>query len=235
MGLRHRARLALDAVAERDALVAGSMHSGLRSAQAVSRPRRQRELTAGENRIAGLGRFIPGIVERSGHGTGQRELEFRNDGARIGQRARIGHGRPRADRRRIVARHVRDRDGDKLRRMCVARQPAAFDAREMFAHRIDLADIGAGTQQRARHRLFVGEGNAGRRRDPVGRGAARHQHQHQIVGGRAVGELECALGGFETGGVGDRMPGLNHVHDLGRPAVAVAGDGDTAEPFGRKC
>ena len=44
---------------------------------------------------------------------------------------------------RIVARHVGNRDGDQLRRIGAARQPPALDAREMFAHRVDLADGGA--------------------------------------------------------------------------------------------
>ena len=73
-----------------------------------------------------------------------------------------------------------------------ARQPAALDAREMLAHRVDLADVGARAQQRPRHRLLVGERESGGRRDPVRRCAARQQHQHQIVRVRAIGERERA-------------------------------------------
>ena len=49
-----------------------------------------------------------------------------------------------------------------------------------------------------------------RRRDPVGRCAARHQHQHEIVGAGAVGELRARLGRRKPGCVRDRMAGLDH-------------------------
>ena len=141
-------------------------------------------------------------------------------------------GGARADHRRIVARHIGNRDGDNAGGNGVARQPPALDAREMFAHGVDLADMRAGAQQRPRHRLFVCKRNAVRRRDPVGRCAARHQHQHQIVGGSSIGEFERTLGRLQAGRIRHWMAGLDHGDDAGRPAIAMPRYRDAANAFG---
>ena len=78
---------------------------------------------------------------------------------------------------------------------------------------------------------FSAKRDAGGRRDPVRRGAAGQQHQHQIVLARRVGERERAFGALEAGFVGNRMSGLDHGNAPGRPAIAVAGDGDAVEPL----
>ncbi len=117
----------------------------------------------------------------------------------------------------------------------MARQPSALDAREMFAHGVDLADIGAGAQQRARHRLLVGKRHAGRRRDPVGRGAARHQHEHEIVGAGAVGQLDrrrSAASSPAASGTG--WPASTMVTIAGRAAIAVPRHRDAAQPASRQ-
>ena len=118
------------------------------------------------------------------------------------------------------------------RRIGIARQPPAFDARQMFAHGIDLADARARTQQRARHRLLVGEGDAVRRRDPIGRGAARHQHQHQVILVGAVGVVRWRARGFQAAAVRHRMAGFDHGHDPGRAAIAVARHRNSTESLG---
>ena len=110
-----------------------------------------------------------------------------------------------------------------LRRIGMARQPSALDAREMFAHRVDLADVGARAQQRARDRLFVFKRYPGRRRDPVGRGAARHQHQHQVVRVphyRRAPARGRRLPGRRRRGSDGRLRSC--VTTRSRPAVAVA-------------
>ena len=103
------------------------------------------------------------------------------------------------------------------------RQPTAFNARQMFAQRVDLANVSARTQQRARDGLFVVKGYARSRRDPVGRGATRYQHQYQIVGGRSISERQRSFGRLQAGRVRDRMAGFDHAYDARRPAIAVAG------------
>ena len=73
--------------------------------------------------------------------------------------------------------------------------------------------------------------DAGRWRDPIGRGAAGQQHQHEIVLSRRVGKCERAFGALEPGFVGDRMAGLDHGDPSGRPAITVTGDGNAVEPL----
>ena len=103
----------------------------------------------------------------------------------------------------------------------------------MFAHGVDLADGGARAQQRARHRLLVLERYALGRRDPVGRGAARHQHQHEIVRACAVSQSKRAIGGLEARRIRDRMAGLDHANLAQMPRIAVTRDGDAAQAFRR--
>ena len=109
-------------------------------------------------------------------------------------------------------------------------EAAALDAREMLAHRIHLADGGAAAQQRARHRLLLFEREPGGRRDPVRRGAAGEQDQHEVVGIGRVGERQRALGRGDAGCIGHRMPGLDHRDVPRRPPIAVAGDREAGEP-----
>ena len=67
----------------------------------------------------------------------------------------------------------------------------------------------------------------------IGRRAAGKQHQDEIVRARRVGKFEHAFGAVEAGLVGHRVSGLDHGNALGRPAIAVAGDGDPVEPASR--
>ncbi len=151
------ARFALQAVAEHHAFVAGVAGAGLGGGKRVGRPRDDPVVGPGESRVARLRRFVGRIVERARHGLRQFEAVFGDDRARIGERRRIGHRRSGTDDRGVVAGHVGNRERDHFRRMGALREPAAFDAREMFADAVDLADIGAAAQQRPRRRLLLGE------------------------------------------------------------------------------
>ena len=62
---RDRARLAFDAVAEEDAVVARRAHGAFRGAEGIGRPRDQPKVRSGERRIAGLGTFVGGIGQRT--------------------------------------------------------------------------------------------------------------------------------------------------------------------------
>ena len=70
------------------------------------------------------------------------------------------------------------------------RQPAALDAGQMLAHRIDLGDRGARRKQRARHGLLLVEREAPGGRDPIGGRAAGDEHQDEIVCAGRVGQRE---------------------------------------------
>ncbi len=149
---------------------------------------------------------------------------------RVRECRRIGHRRPRADHRGIVAGHIGDRDRDKARRADPLGKTAALDAREMFAHAVDFGNRCAGCEQRPRQRLLLGERQADRRRDPVGRRAARHQHGDQIVRPGGIGERQRLEGRGQSRRIGHRMPGFDQPDLPGRARVAVAGDRETADP-----
>ena len=114
--------------------------------------------------------------------------------------------------------------------MGAAGEPAAFDAREMLTHAIDLADIGAAAQQRAGGRLLFFKCDAGRRRDPIGRGAAGEKNEHEVIGGRLIGKGQRAFGAGNSGLVGDRVACFDHGDPLGRPPIAVTRHRHTIEP-----
>ena len=99
-----------------------------------------------------------------------------------------------------------------------------------FAQRIHVADGGAAAQQRPRHRLLLGKRDARGRRDPVGRGAAGQQHQHEVVRARRFGKRQRPFGSLQPRFVRHRMAGLDDGNMPGRAAIAVAGDGDAGEP-----
>ncbi len=151
MGSGNIARFTFDPVAERNAFISGRADRLLDRAHGVGRPRGQLELAAGKCRVAWLWRFIFLVGQRLRDRRRGCDLVFRDDGSRVGERRRIGNGRPRADRGRIIARYVRDRDRQKLCRMSMPRQASAFDAREMFAHGVDFTDGRAGAQKRTGH------------------------------------------------------------------------------------
>jgi len=98
------------------------------------------------------------------------------------------------------------------------REAAALDAREMLAQRIDLADAGARAQQRAGDGLLFGEREALYGRDPVGRGAARHQHEDEssaVAAAASASTREVAASPASSGiGCPASITGMTRV---GRP------------------
>ena len=185
----------------------------------------------GKGGIARLAAFVCGIIERAADRVVDIEPVFGDDGARVGQRGRIGHGRSRGDRGSVVARHVGDRERQDLARALTGtRQPAALDARQMFPHGIDLADRRARAQQCAGQFLFLLEADAIRRRDPVRRTAAGQQHQQQIAGHGGGGKLQAIVRASQSGFVGHGMAGLDHPDAPRRHAMTVPRGGDPHEP-----
>ena len=221
MGGGDLARLAFKPVAEEDRLEAGTLDLGARRAKRVGGPCHEMKFAVREYGIAGLRAFVRGIGERPSDRRRQIEPMARDDRARLCERRGIGHRRAGADHRRIVAGHVGDGERDHARRMRMRGEPSAFDAREMLAHRVDLADRGAGFEERARHRLLLREREAGGGRDPVGGCSARDEHQHEVAGAGLIGERQRLRRRIEARRIGHRMTGLDHRHEAGRPAIAV--------------
>ena len=110
------AGLALQAVAEHDAVVAGRWRARLRAAaQRVGRPRDDAVAVVGKDwhRPASAIHWRDRRA-RGSPASGRSSRYLRGDRARIGERGRVGHRRAGADHRRIVARHVGDRQRDEL-------------------------------------------------------------------------------------------------------------------------
>ena len=129
---RHLPGLALQAVAEHHAFVAGRNGALLRRPQCIGRPRHDPIVGAGKDLVAGLRRLVFRIVERLGHGGGQIEPETGHDGAGGFESRRVGHGRPGTDDGRVVAGHVGDRQRYQLGGKSEPGEAAALDAREML-------------------------------------------------------------------------------------------------------
>ena len=182
------------AVAEHDALVAGGAHGRLGGAERVGRPRDQLVLGDGEHRIAGLRRFV----------ARDRRARVRRRRARRAGSARRRRARRPASWDRARSGPSRSPPGSSPGTSEIAsvttRAGCARDAsrpplmRERCLRTVFISPMLAPERNSARvtaclsaKRQSVGG------RDPVGRCAARHQHQHQIVCRRALGELERAL------------------------------------------
>ena len=119
----------------------------------------------------------------------------------------------------------------RVRRRRGGGEPAALDRREMLAHRIDLADVGARCKQGAGHGLLVSQSQTRRRQAEQGRRPAGQQKQHQVVRpGRAAPCSRMCRGRLGAGPVGHRMRRLEDADRPARHRMAVARDD---QPFDR--
>ena len=143
--------------------------------------RDQFEMRARKGGITLLAAFVPGIIERAADRIIDLKAVFGDDRARVGECGRIRHCRSGGDCRRLVTRNVRYGQRHDLGALGGARESPALDPRQVLANGVDLADRRAGAEQRPRHLQFLHKGHTLGRRDPIGRAAARQQHQHQIV------------------------------------------------------
>ena len=184
----------------------------------------------------GFGVSLAGSVEQRRGGSRQRHLAPGDDRPGVGERRGIGHGRAGGDHRRVVAGHVGDRERQHRGRRGDRREPPALDAREVLPDGVDLADVGAGAQQRPGDALLLRERELACRRDPVRRAAARQQHQDEVVGRRLAGERERPLGRLDALAVRHRMAGLDDRDQPRRLAIAVARHGEAgSRPGQRPC
>ncbi len=117
-------------------------------------------------------------------------------------------------------RHVADRERHQLRGRAGRRELAALDARQVLAHAVHFADVGAGFQQLPVDALLVGQRQALGRQREQGRAAARDQAQHQIVGGQPPGQRQDALGRLQPGFVRHRVGRLDQFDAAGQTGGA---------------
>jgi hypothetical protein len=155
--------------------------------------------------IAGLHAFLPRLREMPRHRLGQRHAVMRDEGARIREARRVGHGGPGGDRRGVVAGDVADRERDEPRGMRRRGDAPAREGREMLADAVHLADGRAGAQQLAVHRLQVFEREARRGQGRERGAAARDEEEHQVLFRQAAQHPEQFGRRSGTGRIGHRM------------------------------
>ena len=109
-----------------------------------------------------------------------------------------------------------------------ARRPPLI-ARQVAAHAIDLADGGAGCEQRARQRLLDFEREPRRRQRQKRRPAARDEAEHEILRRQPPNALEHALGAAHAGRIGNRMSRLDDLDALAGHRIAVPSDHEPGE------
>ena len=115
---------------------------------------------------------------------------------------------------------------------CASRPPLM---RERCLRSVFISVIGAPQASSARvTACFSRSDEAGGGSDPVRRGAARDQRQHQIVGPSRISQRQGIEGCGESGVVGDRVPGLDQAHNAQRPRITMTCDGDPGDSIGRQ-
>ena len=169
------------------------------------------------------------LREPAGDRRRRRDRVTGEHGFGVGECRRVGDGRPRADDARRIAGHIRDEEGEGLRRPRRGGEAPALDRREVFPDRVHLADVGARGEERPVDRLLVGE------RQPFGgkreerRRAAGDEGEHQIVRTGARGEREDARRRPSPRLVGDRVRGFDDLDSAAGDAVAGPRDDEAFE------
>jgi hypothetical protein len=220
--LAHITCLALDGIAHDVCRVArGTAHFRCRLERHLGRGDDD-GLGAGEARIARLDRLAAAALQKLAHRRRHVDLVAPQDAERVRATGRIGHRRSRCDVDRAVAGNIRDQQCEHARRMACSGKTAALDAGQVAPHAVDLADGGAGGQQRARECLFDLEREPRRGQRQQRRPAARDEAEHEIVRRQPPDAIEHPLCAAHAGRIGNGMSGL---HDLDPPAghrVSVA-------------
>ncbi len=147
---------------------------------------------------------------------------------RITEGACVADGRSRTDHAQVVADNVRNgkRQARGRRR---GGELAAFDRREMFAHRVERVDVGPLAQQPLRRLLLVVERNGRDRHGHQRRCAAGQQHKQLIVRGGRSRQRQRLAPASSLAGVGTGCPPAMTSPDFdarracGRRAVGIAG------------
>ena len=73
-----------------------------------------------------------------------------------------------------------------------------------------------------------------RRRDPIGRGATRQQHEDKIAAVHRVRHRKHPLSCGDARLIRYRVSGLDHRDMPGRTAIAVPSDAETGKPLARQ-
>ena len=210
----HLARLPFHLIAEDVRGQASGAGQVCRCLQRLLRGGDQVYRMAGKQRVAGFGRFQRAASQRLRHSRRQLNAIARKGSQRVGTGTGIGHGRAAGDGGGVITGHVADGQRHHTGRPAGLRQPATLDAREVLAHVVHLANVGATGQQGAVDGLLVGQAQPVGRQGQQGRAAARDQTQHQVISGQSLGEVQHALGRGQAGSVRHRVGCLHHLDAL---------------------
>ena len=123
-----------------------------------------------------------------------------------------GNGRTGCNQGRIVADHVRDQVGIKLRsaRSRQRRKPPALDPRQVAPDQVDVLDRCARADEVVGHRLFFREVEPGGWRAEQRRSAARDQEHHPVIGSGLRGERHYCLRRFPCCRIGHGVTRLDN-------------------------
>ena len=129
----------------------------------------------------------------------------------------------------IIARDVRDGEGDDLGRPGGRGKPAALDGGEMLADTVHLADGRTGPQQRFVDGPLVLERETRRRRCEQRRPASGDEGQYAVPPPKPADEVQNAPGRVDAGLVRYRMGRFHRFNVPGIRAVAIGRDDDSLE------
>ena len=186
-------------------------------------------LAACEPRVAGFQRLTAFVLEQGLHGSGHLDTVSGQNGQGLAPGAGVGHGRARGDILGLIARHIRDQQGEYPRGMAGGGQPPALERGQMPTHAIHFGDACAAAQQGGIDRLLVRQRQA-RTRGHQQRGpTARNERDDQIIRPQSLNALQDALRGLQARGIGHRMGRFDNFDAATGHLVAIAGDHQPAE------
>ena len=147
-----------------------------------------------------------------------------DDGQRIGKGAAVGYRGAGSNHIGPVTNHIGEDEAHDLCGGCGAGKLPSLHCGQMFAHGVDLCDIGTTPHQQLVYLLQVFEGGAfgiiGHQR----RGSSRDEAYHQIILPCFVCNVQHLLCGFHPMAVGDGMAGFGKCQPFQRHTMAALGD-----------
>ena len=163
------------------------------------------------------------------HGGRYLDLVAVKDRQGVGAGGGVGNGRAGGDVERVVAGSVGDQQRHDPGRVTGGCEPPALDGREVPPDAVHLADRRAGFQQRAVHRLLVGQSQPRCRQREQGRAAAGDQAEDEVVGREPGDQVEDPPRGCLASGIRHGVGRLDDLDARGGGTVPVARDHEPGE------
>ena len=171
---------------------------------------------ARKHRVARFGGFQCAAAQWGQHSVRHGNAVTLQDGECIGAGAGVSHRGATRDNRGVIPWHVADGEGHHLGGSTRSGHAPALDGREVFAHRVHLADVGTTLQQLAVDLLLLFQRQAFTRQGQQGRAAPRDEAQHQVVGREPLRQLQDTLRSRQACRVGHGVGSLDHFDTRGQ-------------------